>query len=336
MTELVFREEAPAGAALLTGGYQATVAMIQANGNTEGAIAAAQNLSDLRAWMKIKKSATDQRLRAVQLECWALRRVAELDGLDGLDPKEREIARKLASIPIEKFPDLIELAKVSSSPSSMFNDHASQVAREAFRRLLPVKTKARVEGRLVVDEGSGRAVESMKNSAEIILQDLAQGSSPFTVSEVADRIIEEIPDPVARNWAGGVAREAVKEAVRGALRAGVATDSEGATYRADDWAKAYDEGTGDEYPLPLIVTYSDDEAGFLRFPRPIARLAHLEAMSRYRRKQADEMAAAACEMEALVSCLRGQMAPGEDGTTHIVVLAARSSGVKPGDLKVAV
>lgn len=267
----------------------------------------------LREWLKATKAAAALRAAAVQLEATALRRLALLwaDAAgrpEGIHAATWKAARAFASLADDEFERLLESVVQSSSPGSLYGQvRAKFEAAERNRR--------RDEGfvafvREVKDDDEyydEMAARNLREAATTVIDALNLDGQAFTVAGAAVDLSAALSENVhmkdVADWENDDIQAVLRDVVRGAISL------------ANDGVEL--DG------IPSILTYHDADLGFVRIPRSAANLSHLLAMASFRRRQAEQAAAAADELEAIGSLLVNRLSPSEDYSVSLAEVARR-------------
>lgn len=262
--------------------FVAILRWVEASETVDQAADVADKSRQIADWLRVQQASDAARVAATRLECIAVRRVAQLGGVDRLRPIDRRAALSFAALSDEEFKVVLDAAPIIGRPNSIFQ-HLRNKQEEAIREEI---TGRRVK-RVVVDgfpedpdpvEGRAR----IARAAAELLDGLSLKGCPFTVDsagrELGERLAEETED---RWWSSDELRPALREAIREAIRL--------APPSSDD----------DSGPRPDIVTYYDNQIGWVRIPWHVASIAQLGAMVELRQQQAKAMQSAADQLASL-------------------------------------
>lgn len=286
-------------------------AAIRAAATVGQAREARARIEAIKAWAKVHGHTKDLRLDLLRLEVEALIRLAELGGLDDLSATDRRAATYLAGLSEDEREALISRRGTFTTASGMC---ASLWREEELERSVRM---SRLRGQRFAEQPEPpagvydeAAIENARYyvhgvSAVLgnVLRTYASTGAPFTVSDVAEQIVEEAAN-------GAVASEdpalmdGVREVVREAIRKGPV-------------------GSLDGTAIPKLITARHEDGSYIRVPVENATVAHLDDMVTLRREQLAQDRAALDRLEAFAAKVRG-LPGGSIPTSRIGSLIAAS------------
>lgn len=230
----------------------------------------------IRELVRMRNEGHRAAVEALRLECAALRRLAALGplGLSGLSDTDAKSAKTFAAMPDEEWNRfLLDIHKNCAPSTALAEFRRTASARAGFDAGLAVASGATRKPRVPDDRNS------LIQAASTILQSVTDEEEPFTVASAAQRLA----DYVQRDIDDPIDRLAMRQAIRLALQfAGEDDTPEG---------------------VPGVVTYFEDEVGWVRIPAAVASLEQFRFHVEYRERQARDMSAEASKLREVLDAL---------------------------------
>lgn len=280
----------------------------------------------IRTVMVKLKKATEDRLAALRLELALMRRLGQLDGLDGLGvtaTQKKHMCREMAKLSDGEFESL--LARIDSEDANFAaitvwrsirpeTDEERAQRERAERRLEQHRSRLLEDGDYAADydaeiqasEVSYRGLEKSKAIADavgVLIDELDLESEPFSTRELQRKVRNEFVKHTMDEY------EWADDPELGAL-------IEKVVYKGVRESAIVD---GDLVRL----TYYDIEVGWVRVPFAVASVKHLRAYSDYAQQQADTLQAKADKLRSHLARYVGLMGDGDSDTVKLTELEMR-------------
>lgn len=250
---------------------------------------------EVRDWLKTHKSAKELRVKAIRIECIALRRVGQA-GLSNRLPKpnDRKVAEWLAGLDDDRFKTVLAESEVTTTPFAVMRWIVGE--DEAPRKW----GSARDTEQQSNEAGADYRVYDFGLTHEVgrVLEEIVADQEDFTVAEAADKLwhklsadVERYINPEDHDYLlPELAGEPLREVVRKVLRAPGPADRVLLN--------------GNEVMIPNYVTFQPGGGEtWKRTPWATAELWQLGMMRDLRREQAAAAERVAENMEALFVAL---------------------------------
>ena len=298
---------------------RATAELI-ATADAEVAADARQRAHEARELLRVRKAAREYRKLALHVECLAL---ARLHVLGELTYKEAEWGEWLAGLSGDELRERV-WAPDTGTPSQMYGhwcrEQEAKRAKEDFE-----------DGLVGADSESYRPVRHALEpyvASRLLEYVNSDASQAVTVQQIAVDVLRDLTEGKRSKVTTKAALEGIAHAVRDAMAAAEPQASKGERQNFD---RVYHDADGDRLSIPSWVTYYDETAGWLRVPWRAARMGHLRAMARLRRKQAEEVRLAAEQLERLTAALSeyGDDQPAQYALDHLWWLDRQHTHTEP-------
>lgn len=262
--------------------FAAILRWVEASETVDQAADVANKSRQIADWLKVQQASEEARVAATRLECIAVRRVAQLGGVDRLRPVDRRAALSFAALSDEEFKVVLDAAPIIGKPNSIFQYLRNKQEETIREEITGRRVKRAIVDGFPEDPDPIEGQVKIARAAAELLDGLSLEGRPFTIDdagrELGERLAEETEDGW---WSSDELRPALREAIREAIR--LAPPSQ-------------DETSG---PRPDIVTYYDNQIGWVRIPWQVASIAQLGAMVELRQQQAKAMQGAADQLASL-------------------------------------
>lgn len=280
-----------------------------------------------REWVKIKKVAGDVAVAACQLHAAALRQLGLLgsEGLSQLKGQDKSVARDLALVTDARFQSYLEGLSKAAAPITIlqhfrqedYESHEENRGRDRANghaspegRHYPRTGRRHTPEDLDAEEAEHRRQRDASRAVTDLLGDLYENGDPFMVSEVVDRVLDDIVQVSGGDTPSMVASPYLREGVAAVVRHSLMAGASFGSGTRDTWSKGLVK--------PTWVTYQDGEDGWLRIPWERASLDQLRQMRDLRVSQAERLAQKAAELSTLVDYL--EAVPDSDGSARVASL----------------
>lgn len=253
----------------------------------------------IREWTKISKAANEIAVEATRLEMTALRRLAQLNSLDGMSSAQKAAAKGFAGLTDDAFAVLIEKAGESTTAIAVWR--STQREEQEAAGYVRGERMARGEGHV---PSHSVDPDEMASAASTVLAASLDADRNLSVTEAALRL-SELLDISDEFHASAAVRNGLRNAIRSALHNDLETE-DGA---------------------PNFVTYRTEETGWTHVPFNVASVEQVESWALFRQQQAADYVAAAAEAISIADKLKKAQAehPKETSAKKLWKLAQKTA-----------
>lgn len=269
----------------------------------------------IKAWAKVHKVSKSLRLELLRVEIAALVRLVELDGLDELQPSEREAAEWFAAMSEsdlnETLANYSNITTASGLYRSVQRDLGEARRYRAETDFWSRRFSSEPEESRLPDENDFSAARAYVADVATVLSDMVQAYSetgaPFTVQEMSDQLIEDAGLSHTLDFGGGPVREGLNHAVRRAVLG----------ERIKHW-----DGLSVPRFITSVIIDDDGEKRFVRIPVQNARVGDVSEMVKLRQLQLEQDQAALNRLQRFEARLKQCQGSNVDANVHELISAS--------------